>query len=162
MTGIVKTRNGGTMIIWGSKGRQMKLGSGELNCPRCQTRRTYHHMRSTVYFTLYFIPLFKTRDLGEYVECQTCKQGFQMDILQYEPPTQVQIMTAQVQDELEAGLPLHMAQKKLTSNGVSETDAKQIINTASRGLTKTCQGCSFEYISTVNLCSNCGGRLELT
>jgi transcription elongation factor Elf1 len=150
------------MIIWGSKGRQMKLGSGEFNCPRCAAKRNYNHMRSAVYFTLYFIPLFKTRDLGEYIECQTCKQGYQMEVLQYEPPTQAQLIMTQVQEELGAGLPLHMAQKKLTSNSVSESEAKQIISTASRGLTKKCAGCSFEYISTVNLCSNCGGRLELT
>jgi zinc-ribbon family len=150
------------MIIWGSKGRQMKLGSGEFNCPRCQAKRSYHHMRSTLYFTLYFIPLFRMRNLGEYTECQTCKQGFQMEILHYEPPTQTELMMASVQQELEAGLPLHMAHKKLVSNGVSETDAKQVIELASRGMTKTCKGCNFEYISTVTLCSNCGGRLELT
>jgi hypothetical protein len=150
------------MIIWGSKGRQMKLGSGDFNCPKCQAKRPYNHMRSTLYFTLYFIPLFRMRNLGEYIECQTCKQGFQMEILQYEPPTQAQIITGQVEEELEAGLPLHMAQKKMTSNGVSEADAKQIISTASRGITKKCKDCGFEYISTVTLCSNCGGRLELT
>jgi zinc-ribbon family len=151
------------MIIWGSKGRQMKLGSGDFNCPKCQAKRPYNHMRSTVYFTLYFIPLFKTRDLGEYVECQTCKGSYKMEILNYEPPTEAQLMIANVQDELEAGLPLHMARKKLVSSGVSETQASEIIQAASRGgLTKTCQGCGFEYISTVTLCSNCGGKLELT
>jgi hypothetical protein len=102
------------------------------------------------------------RNLGEYTECQTCKQGFQMEILQYEPPTETELMIARVQQELEAGLPLHMAYKKLVSNGVNGTDAKQVTELASRGMTKTCKGCGFEYISAVTLCSNCGGRLELT
>jgi transcription elongation factor Elf1 len=150
------------MIVWGSRGRQMKLGSGEFNCPRCNTKRTYTHKRSTVYFTLYFIPLFKVRDLGEYVECDTCKQSYEMSVLKYEPPTEAERMMASVQLELEAGLPIHMATKKLVSNGVSETDSKEVVRLASRGLSKTCTDCKFEYISTVTLCSNCGGRLELT
>jgi zinc-ribbon family len=151
------------MIIWGSKGRQMKLGSGEFNCPRCGQKRSYHHMRSTLYFTLYFIPLFRMRNLGEYIECQTCKQGFQMEILQYEPPTRAQLLTAQTREDLEAGLPIHMAKKKLLSGGMSENEATTVIRAASRGgLTKKCQGCGFEYISTVTSCANCGGRLELT
>ena len=34
------------------------------------------------YFTLYFIPIVKTKDLGGYVECQTCLQTFYPEVLQ--------------------------------------------------------------------------------
>lgn len=37
------------------------------------------------WFTLYWIPLFPTSDLGQYVECQSCKGTFNDRILSFDP-----------------------------------------------------------------------------
>lgn len=150
------------MIFFGSRGRQIKLGEGQFNCPHCQTERPYKHMRSTVYFTLYFIPLFPIRKLGEYILCESCNQALDMRVLDYEPPSEKELLVAQTKAELEAGMPIHMMEKKLLNTGLSAKTTTDILEHASRGLLKTCTDCSFSYISTVTACTNCGGTLKLS
>ncbi len=62
-----------TMIIWGSTGKRRQVGSGTFFCPACRQDAAYALMRVSRYFTLYFIPLFETRNLGEYVRCGSCQ-----------------------------------------------------------------------------------------
>jgi hypothetical protein len=60
------------MIIWGSKVRESRIGAGTFFCPYCAADRPYTHKRMSRYFTLYFIPLFPTSTLAQYVECGKC------------------------------------------------------------------------------------------
>jgi hypothetical protein len=83
------------MIIWGSKNRQQTVTSGQFFCPKCATERQYKHVRVSRYFTLYFIPLFSTKALGEYVECQQCGQTYSLDVLKLVPPTYLQRPSSQ-------------------------------------------------------------------
>lgn len=69
------------MIIFGTKGRTKEIGRGEFFCPNCRTRRAYLEKRIARYFTLYFIPIFPIKNLGEYVECQVCLKTYKTDIL---------------------------------------------------------------------------------
>ena len=46
------------MIIFGTKGRSIKMDSGEFHCPNCNTQRTYNKKYVQDWFTLYFIPTF--------------------------------------------------------------------------------------------------------
>lgn len=70
------------MIIWGSVGREIELSSGEFYCPNCGIRQPYRHMRLARYFTLYFIPLFQTQNLGQHVECKACRAAFKEEVLE--------------------------------------------------------------------------------
>jgi rubrerythrin len=69
------------MIIWGSKAREKTVKSGAFFCPECQTQRGYNHIRVSQYFTLYFIPLFATSFLGEYVRCGWCNSQYKPGVL---------------------------------------------------------------------------------
>jgi hypothetical protein len=60
------------MIIWGSKAKESEIAAGTFFCPNCMADSAYSHMRVSRYFTLYFIPLFSTSTLGEYVRCRSC------------------------------------------------------------------------------------------
>lgn len=71
------------MIIWGSKGKEIKVEEGVFFCPRCQRQSRYIHKRLARYFTLYFIPLFQTKNLAEYIECQSCFTPFKPEVLEY-------------------------------------------------------------------------------
>lgn len=149
------------MIFFGSKSRQREIASGEFDCPNCQEKRNYKQMRSSVFFTLYFIPIFPIRQLGEFVECGSCSQAFQLDVLNYELPSEQELVVRQIQAGLESGLPVHMMEKKLLNNGMAFEDAALVLEQASRGLLKSCVDCGFSYISTVTECANCGGALKL-
>lgn len=72
------------MIIWGSKNRELKDGSGKFFCPKCRRETSYTSKLLGEYFTLYFIPVFQTKKLGNFVECNECKTQFKPDVLDNE------------------------------------------------------------------------------
>ena len=76
------------IIILGSKVRVIERSSGEFYCPNCNTRRPYKVKRYVKYFTLFFIPLFQIKNLGEQVECQKCLMSFRPKVLKHAPKTQ--------------------------------------------------------------------------
>lgn len=73
------------MIIWGSKGVTKTVNTGSFHCPDCRGAREYQHQEVLRCFTLYFIPLFETEKLGEYVECGACHGKYEMVVLQHDP-----------------------------------------------------------------------------
>ena len=75
-------------IVWGSRGRTSILSSGEFFCPDCGTRHPYDLVEVKRWFTLYWIPLFPTSTLGQYVECGQCKATYNEQVLQYDPEVQ--------------------------------------------------------------------------
>ncbi len=68
-------------IIWGSRARTKTIGSGTFPCPRCRATRDYAYKQVKRWFTLYFVPLFPTRTLGEYVECAGCGAAWKPEVL---------------------------------------------------------------------------------
>lgn len=73
------------MIIWGSKVREVVESESTYQCPECQMETGYLLKSIGKFFTLYFIPLFKTKELERYVECKSCKNKFKEEVLNYEP-----------------------------------------------------------------------------
>jgi dATP pyrophosphohydrolase len=69
------------IIILGTKVRVIERSSGEFYCPNCNSRRPYKLKRYAKYFTLFFIPLFQIKNLGEQVKCQKCLMAFKPDVL---------------------------------------------------------------------------------
>jgi hypothetical protein len=147
------------MIIWGSTGKVIDLSHGEFYCPGCDDNRLYVRKRLAKYFTLYFIPLFQTDNLGEYVECKTCHQKFKPAVLTYTPPSKGERIILAIRAELDSGLPIHMVIQKLITNGAEETAAKQTAIVAAGDNIQTCSKCSLQYRETVKKCLNCGGGL---
>lgn len=72
-------------IIWGFKGRHKELSQGQFFCPDCGDYRTYRLIMVNRWFTLYWIPLFKTSELGKFVECTSCKSTFNERVLEFDP-----------------------------------------------------------------------------
>jgi dATP pyrophosphohydrolase len=76
------------IIILGTKIRVTERSSGEFYCPNCNSRKPYKLKRFARYFTLFFIPLFQIKNLGEQVECQKCFVSFKPRVLERSPKTQ--------------------------------------------------------------------------
>lgn len=68
-------------LILGTKEKVKQIEQGIFDCPYCHQHTEYIRYAVAQYFSLYFIPLFKTGDKGEYVECQKCKGKFRPEIL---------------------------------------------------------------------------------
>src|SRR4051794_17906197 len=68
------------MIIWGWTTKNRIVEYGKFYCPRCLREADYGHRRVQQFFTLYFIPIFPTNTLGEYIECQQCGGNFETTV----------------------------------------------------------------------------------
>ncbi len=69
------------MFIWGLRRRQKTVGRGTFFCPRCNQNRRYKLKRDGYYFSIFFVPLLRLKKLGEYVECQVCKNTYEPQVL---------------------------------------------------------------------------------
>jgi predicted RNA-binding Zn-ribbon protein involved in translation (DUF1610 family) len=152
------------IIIFGTNSREVEVGSGTFVCPYCGVERSYVRKRVGTYFTLFFIPLFRIKDHGELVECQTCHRVYEPGVLSYRPtppaePTEIERLTTSVRHDLEAGMPLQMATQKLINEGIHGDSASHAVMVAAGEGVKTCPACGLSYVSTIARCTSCGTEL---
>ena len=69
------------LLIWGWKSRLKTIGQGTFHCPNCQADRQYEHREARRWFTLFWIPLIPLKVLGTFIECATCRQGYDERVL---------------------------------------------------------------------------------
>ena len=152
------------IIIWGTRGREVEVGSGAFFCPRCQAERGYSRKRAGTYFTLFFIPIFRVKDHGELIECQTCHQKYELTVLAYVPAVapvvpEMDRLRASVRRDLEAGMPLQMARQKLVNEGIHDSSAEHTVAVAAGAGVRACPACGMTYVGTIERCSSCGAGL---
>lgn len=78
------------MIIWGSRGLTSTLAAGTFACPECKAQRGYEKKQMRRFFTLYFIPLFPTETLGDWIECARCHAKYNDKVLENRLPPAAQ------------------------------------------------------------------------
>lgn len=78
------------MIIWGWRALKKKIGSGLFYCPREGGDRNYEHKKARRWFTLFFIPIIPLNELGDYVECTSCKNTYYPDVLKGKTAAQIE------------------------------------------------------------------------
>jgi hypothetical protein len=83
------------MIIYGSRVREKVTATGQYNCPNCIAARSFKHKRIGNYFARFFIPLFKIKSLGEYIDCQECHPKNRPEMLTHmEPSLAINFLTS--------------------------------------------------------------------
>jgi tellurite resistance protein len=77
------------MIIFGTRGVTLTKESGEFACPGCGgSRQTYTRKTVRRFFTLYFVPIIPLNKVGEYLECQRCRNSYNEQVLSFDPAAQ--------------------------------------------------------------------------
>jgi hypothetical protein len=155
------------MIIWGSKGKEKTIGEGMFFCPKCGTLRPYLHKKIAKYFTLYFIPLFETKNLAEYIECQLCRTPFKPEVLNYsqslekerEQRLEAQKMIADMSKGLDSGASIQSLASVIKSAGGNDEIASAAIYAATQGKIKCCKNCGAAFKASLSYCSICGTPL---
>lgn len=101
------------MILYGYKHRNVTLATGQFQCPKCQTTRTYNHINVVRYFTLFFVALFPLGRVGSFIECETCRSAFKPEELmglpgneRFAQETQSQITVAKAENRQGRGCAL--------------------------------------------------------
>jgi len=147
------------IFIFGLKDRQKEVSSGSFTCPHCGVPRPYKLIQAGRYFSLYFIPIFRTKDLGQYVHCQHCQHMYDLQVLTYKAPNPSERLTQEIRKELQSGMPLHMMVEKLIARQMDRTTADAYVHQAAENKTVTCSKCKFVYLLGVDRCLNCGSVL---
>ena len=115
-----------TTQIWGSREKQELISEGQFFCPKCRKIRHYQQKRIARYFTLFLIPMFKTKNLAEFVECEVCKAGDEAAIL--DPASQQMLkMEAISKYSLQRGAPVDVVKSQLIEAGANAEVAEGII-----------------------------------
>lgn len=113
------------MIIFGTRGITTTPDRGDFHCPSCNCVQHYELKRVQRFFTLFFIPLIPLDKLGEYAECDGCKNTYKPDVLSYDPNADAKAIEAEFQSAIKKVM-LHM----LLADGViddSEIETAQSI-----------------------------------
>jgi len=76
------------MIIWGSRGREKVLSSGQFYWSKVQHHEAVQIKKRWQIFHTVLHPTISKQEGGEYVECQFCHQAFKSEILDYRLPGQ--------------------------------------------------------------------------
>lgn len=143
------------IIIWGTRGQETTLESGEFDCPVCGQKEGYTLRQVRPYFSLFFIPLFPIGGGERFVRCAVCGDAFREEVLAYEQPRGVDRFAARVDQDLRAGVSIEDVQNKLVRTGVTEAEAADLVDRVCHGLTKTCV-CGRRYHAQVTKCIQCG------
>ena len=90
------------MIIFGTKGRSIKMDSGEFYCPNCNAPKTYHKKYVQDWFTLYFIPTFPVGSKkNEHIECEECSSIYHLDVIDHKPGLNDEEMASEYEKALQ-------------------------------------------------------------
>lgn len=116
------------MIIFGTRGLTLNKGKpGEFFCPGCNCRRTYQRKKVQRFFTLYFIPVIPLNVVQEFIQCQTCKQGYRPNVLEYDPTAQREAQQTQLNENVRALL-VHFARMSGRRDGAFVGEIAKLYN----------------------------------
>ena len=85
------------LIILGLRVFYRTMAQGMFYCRRCGGAREYRHRAGRRWFTVFFLPVIPLNQVGEHVQCTTCRTRYVTDVLSQ--PT-----TARMQEALPAGM----------------------------------------------------------
>jgi zinc-ribbon family len=148
-----------TIILIGSKGKTTSVAHGQFFCPHCLGTQPYERKKVINYFTLYFIPLFPTHQLSEYVTCQVCRSSYPTTVLERSVKPGAQEVVATARAQLEAGHAAQSIVNGLLEAGSSPQDAALAIYAAADRKLSVCNNCRWLYAGNLAYCSNCGLKL---
>ena len=83
----------------------------------------YNHKQVKRFGTLYFIPILPLDDLGDYVECQRCKNTYNQEVLNYNPDKEFEEFQAEYEDAVKKLMILMI----LADGEVEESEIETII-----------------------------------
>jgi hypothetical protein len=152
-------------ILFGTRGRQRKLDEGEFYCPHEHAQRHYHLKKASQWFTLYFIPIFPIRQLGEFVECQSCGRTYDVKVLHLKPEDiqakpqprnrPVNLMN-NMAEHLHKGMPVEYLVRDLTATGLDRDLVLKMVDDAIGSRRVHCQSCRLSYAPSLTTCAECG------
>lgn len=114
------------MIVFGTRGLTLTGDSGDFYCPSCDSDHPYKRRKVRRFFTLYFIPLIPLDLLGEYIECQRCKNTYNDSVFSIRE--QAEAEREAFQSEYERAIKKSMAIMVLADGVVDDAEVEVMTN----------------------------------
>ena len=115
------------MIIFGTKGRAIKMDSGTFQCPNCKDNKDYQKKYVQNWFTLYWIPIFPVGEKkDEHIECDACSNIYHTDVIDYKPGLNEKEIESEYQKALKHVLCLMI----VADHNVDDKEGKLLMKTA--------------------------------
>lgn len=137
------------------KAKIFEVDEGEFHCPNCRTKAAYRRYE-VVRTKRLFIFTFKGETLDTYVVCLKCERTMRDGDLRGRLPADTQALLNGVGQRLKTGAPIEEALTALMHAGMSEVEARRLVNAAAGILHKKCRQCALTYLDTVYSCKKCG------
>jgi hypothetical protein len=146
------------IIIFGVRGIESNVDSGEFYCPRCDAQEEYDRKQSRPFFTVFFIPLFPVGGASRFIQCRGCGQMFSEDVLNFKPPSEAQRMLGQFYQELKTGTSIEVVRQKMLNHDMTAEEADRALEKMCEGHPKACR-CGQHFHPRVFRCTSCGAEL---
>jgi transposase-like protein len=135
--------------------KTMEVSYGEFVCPHCKRTTTYKH-KERVQRRLINLISFLGETLNEYVECQTCRKRFSMEVLRSGLPQDARQILDALQTKLLAGASIEETEAALIASGIDLRTAKRYVGVAAGIGHKHCPPCGLTFREEVIKCRKCG------
>jgi hypothetical protein len=109
--------------------KEAELFEPHFYCPKCHVQTPYHVKRASIDFTFYYIPLFETKNLDEFIVCQVCKKGFDPKILKPSNQSLFKLVSATRYELLHSSSPGSL-KLKLMNDGLKEVVVDKLLTLA--------------------------------
>jgi hypothetical protein len=73
------------MFIFGWGPRETRMDSGQFDCPVCQAKSPFQHLRRRRWMTFFFIPIIPVSSSHDFIRCQACQSSIPLNALLGEP-----------------------------------------------------------------------------
>jgi len=138
--------------------KTVEVSYGQFSCPHCGRLTTYKHKERVKRRAFLFIT-FLGDTIGEYIECQGCRNRFTLDVLRTGLSTDIQGIIASLKEKLSSGLSIEEVQENLLGSGIDLPTVKRYVSVAAGILHKRCPRCNLRFIDDVHKCHKCGHLL---
>ena len=113
------------MILFGkNKGVTSQISKGDFHCPTCDSSQNYNLKRVRRFVTLYQVPVIPLEQLGDYVECLSCRDTYKPKVLE----STVDLSPKQFQAEYHAAIKEVMIRMLLSDGRNKSSEIEMLKN----------------------------------
>lgn len=145
------------MFGWG---HQMRKDFGmvtKLNCTHCNNDEYWHLLKSTNWFTLFFIPVIPYSS-EKFLICPVCQYGITLDDKKFEELKPIAETNQLLIEGKITGVEYANRIRAINGGTVDQTQA--IENTEIKEASICCNECGKEINTSANFCKHCGNKLS--
>lgn len=143
------------MMIFGSRIWEEISASGQFYCPKCNSVRCYQQKCAIKHADWRALSLNKVQILDEFVECQFCKQTFNIEVLQYNSGLPSARLLLSIKFALESGHSVETLRDELICFGMNASGAMKLVNSAIENQYYICPGCGTRQVGKLLRCKQC-------